>query len=62
MDALKIAQRFSAGNREPLWKQSPGGTEEALLPSLAGLCPSRAIPPSTEVLGYCRLNTPHFDN
>ena len=54
LDALKIAQRFSAGNREPLWQQSPGGTEEPSCRPLRDFAGLSTRSPSTEVLGYCR--------
>jgi len=59
--SLRIARRFITGLRRGVDKV-PQGTTEPILPSLAGLCPSRAIPPSTEVPGYCRMSVPHFGN
>ena len=57
---LRIAQRFSAGKTAPTENKVPPGTKALPLPSLAGLFPSRAHQPSTEVLGYCRCHALYF--
>jgi hypothetical protein len=59
--ALKIAPRFSAAITGQT-DRSPGGTEEPVLPTVAGLSPYPTVTARTDTLGYRRLRAPHSAN